>query len=175
VALCVVESPAARVGATVGIGLSRALECRAGVRDGLSLGTLHRAGRRLVMKQPVDGLWSGGAAPGARRRVLDLQLEPRDLPRAWPAIGSAAAAEQSCTGRDDEEADIGRAPNGFTRKIRRVESGAYRMARVAHGGLLAAPKGCLAATPEEMARAPELFPAVDGQRFVPDNVFMIAD
>jgi hypothetical protein len=48
---CFVEGLGTRDGVTIGIGLSRALECSVGVRVGLSLGVLHCAWRRLVMKQ----------------------------------------------------------------------------------------------------------------------------
>ena len=112
---CFVEGLATRDGVTIGIGLSRALECSVSVRVGLSLGVLHCAGRRLVMKQPVDGLWSGRAVPRAGRCVPDPLLELRDLHRAWPAMGSAAGAEQRGAGRGDEEADIGGPPDGLTR------------------------------------------------------------
>ena len=51
---CFVEGLATRDGVTIGIGLSRALECSIGVRGGLSLGVLHRAGRWLMMKLRRD-------------------------------------------------------------------------------------------------------------------------
>ena len=84
---CFVEGLATRDGVTIGIGLSRALECSVSVGVGLSLGVLDCAGRRLVMKQPLDGLWSGRAVPRAGRCVPDPLLELRDLHRAWPAMG----------------------------------------------------------------------------------------
>jgi hypothetical protein len=88
---CFVEGLATRDGVTIGIGLSRALECSVSVGVGLSLGVLDCAGRRLVMKQPLDGLWSGRAVPGAGRCVPDPLLELRDLRRAWPAMAAPPA------------------------------------------------------------------------------------
>ena len=100
---CFVEGLATRDGVTIGIGLSRALECSVSVSVGVgpSLGVLDCAGRRLVMKQPLDGLWSGRAVPRAGRCVPDPLLELRDLHRAWPAMGSAAGAEQGGAGRGE--------------------------------------------------------------------------
>lgn len=112
---CFVEGLGACAGIAIGIGLSRALEYSVGVRVGLSLGALHCARRRLVMKQPLDGLWSGRAAPRVGRRAPDLLLELRDLHRAWPAMSSTAGAEQGGSGRGDEEANIGGPPDGCTR------------------------------------------------------------
>jgi hypothetical protein len=58
---CFVEGLSTRDGVTIGIGLSRALECGDSVCVGLVLRELHCAGRRLVMQLCPDGLWSGRA------------------------------------------------------------------------------------------------------------------
>ena len=102
-------------GATIDIGLARSVERRGGVRIGFALGVLHCIGRRLVMKQPPNRLWSGGAALRARCRVPDLSLELRDLHGARAAMRSAAPAEHGSTGRGDEEAHISAPPDRFTR------------------------------------------------------------
>jgi hypothetical protein len=47
--LCFVEGLSTRDGVTIGISLSRALECSDSVFLGLPLRKLHCAGRRLVM------------------------------------------------------------------------------------------------------------------------------
>ena len=65
--------------ATIDIGLTRSVERRGSVQIGLALGILHSIGRRLMMKQPLNGLWGGGAALRAECRVPDLSLELRDL------------------------------------------------------------------------------------------------
>ena len=64
--------------ATIDIGLTRSVERRGSVRIGLALGILHSIGRRLMMKQPPNGLWGGGAALRAGSSVLDLSLELGD-------------------------------------------------------------------------------------------------
>jgi len=93
-----------------------------------------------MMKQPLNGLWGGGAALRAGSRVPDLSLELRDLQVARAAMRSAAAAEHGDTGRGDEEAHISAPPDGLTRRIR-VESYGYQTAMDSHVDLLAAPKG----------------------------------
>ena len=42
--------------ATFDIGVTRSVERRGSVRIGLAHGALHFIGRRLVMKQPLNGL-----------------------------------------------------------------------------------------------------------------------
>ena len=79
-------------GATIDIGLARSVERRGGVRIGFALGVLDCIGRRLVMKQPHNRLWGGGAALQAGSSVLDLSLELGDLQGAWAAMRSAADA-----------------------------------------------------------------------------------
>ena len=96
--------------ATFDIGLTRSVERRGSVRIGLALGVLHSIGRRLMMKQPLNGLWGGGAALRAGSRVPDLSLELRDLKVARAATRSAAPAEHGGTGRGDEEAYISAPP-----------------------------------------------------------------
>src|SRR5580692_7422033 len=102
---CFVERLGAGGRVTIGIGLSRALQYGGGIRIGLALGVAHSLGRRLVMKLRLDGLGSGWAAFCAGRCVPDLSLKLLDLRCAWPAMGSAAAAKQSGSGRRDEEAE----------------------------------------------------------------------
>ena len=46
--------------ATFDIGLTRSVERRGSVQIGLALGILHSIGRRLMMKQPPNGLWAVG-------------------------------------------------------------------------------------------------------------------
>jgi hypothetical protein len=92
--------------ATFDIGLTRSVERRGSVRIGLALGVLHSIGRRLMMKQPLNGLWGGGAALRAGSRVPDLSLELRDLKVARAATRSAAPAEHGGTRHGDEEAYI---------------------------------------------------------------------
>ena len=58
---CFVEGLSTRDGVTIGIGLSRALECSDSFCVSLTLRVLHRAVRRLVMQLCPDGLWSGCA------------------------------------------------------------------------------------------------------------------
>ena len=101
--------------ATIDIGLTRSVERRGGVRIGFALGVLHCIGRRLMMKQPHNGLWGGGAALRAGSSVLDLSLELRDLQGARAAMRSAAAAEHAGPGRGDEEAYISAPPDGLAR------------------------------------------------------------
>ena len=96
--------------ATFDIGLTRSVECRGGVRIGLALGILHSIGRWLMMKQPLNGLWCGGAALRAGSRVPDLSLELRDLKVARAATRRAAPAEHGGTDRGDEEAHISAPP-----------------------------------------------------------------
>ena len=56
--------------ATIDIGLMRSVERRGGVRIGLALGVLHSIRRRLMMKQPPNGLWGVGSALRAGSSVL---------------------------------------------------------------------------------------------------------
>ena len=49
--------------ATCEIGLTRLVERRGSVRISFALGVLHSIGRRLMMKQPPNGL-CGGGTPG---------------------------------------------------------------------------------------------------------------
>jgi len=102
---CFVEGLGARSGVIVGIGLSRTVQYGGGIGISLALGVAHSLGRRLVMKLRLDGLGSGWAAFCAGRCVPDLSLKLLDLRCAWPAMGSAAAAKHSGSGRRDEEAE----------------------------------------------------------------------
>jgi hypothetical protein len=133
---------------TIDIGLAHSVESRGGGQMGLALRVLHCIGRRLVMKLPGNGLWGGGAALRAGCCVPDLSPKPCDLHGARPAMRGTAAPEHGSTGRSDEEAHISAPPDGLTRYIWRVESCAYQMARVAHVGLLAAPKEWLGGQPQ---------------------------
>jgi len=101
--------------ATFDIGLTRSVERRGSVRIGLALGVLHSIGRRLMMKQPPNGLWGGGAALQAGCSVLDLSLELRDVQGARAAMRSTAAAEHAGTGRGDDKAHISAPPDGLAR------------------------------------------------------------
>ena len=101
--------------ATFDIGLTRLVERRGSVRICFALGVLHSIGRRLMMKQPPNGLWGGGAALRAGSRVPDLSLELRDLHGARAAIRSVAAAEHAGTGRGDDKAHISAPPDGLAR------------------------------------------------------------
>jgi hypothetical protein len=96
--------------ATFDIGLTRSVECRGSVQIGLGLGILHSIGRWLMMKQPLNGLWCGGAALRAGSRVPDLSLELRDLKVARAATRRAVPAEHGGTDRGDEEAHISAPP-----------------------------------------------------------------
>jgi hypothetical protein len=108
-----IEGLHARDGATIGVGLSRSVERRDGVRVGGALGVLHYLRRRLVMKLRRNGLWSGWAALPYGRRVTNLAIKLRDLLRAWAAMSGAATADDGDTRRDDQQADVGGPPNGF--------------------------------------------------------------
>jgi hypothetical protein len=70
--------------------------------------------RRASVGDEAAPRWSGRAVPRAGRCVPDPLLELRDLHRAWPAVGSAAGAEQGGAGRGDEEVDIGEPPDGLS-------------------------------------------------------------
>ena len=101
--------------ATFDIGLTRSVERRGSVPIGLAFGILHSIGRRLMMKQPPNGLWGGGAALQAGCSVLDLSLELRDVQGARAAMRSTAAAEHAGTGRGDDKAHISAPPDGLAR------------------------------------------------------------
>jgi len=87
--------------ATCEIGLTRLVERRGSVRICFALGVLHSIGRRLMMKQPPNGLCGGGTAFRAGSGVRDLSFELRDLQGARAAMRSAAAAKHDGTGRGD--------------------------------------------------------------------------
>ena len=119
-ALRLVKCLGASNGATIEICLARSVERDGGVQVGFPLGILHCIARRLVMKQPDNGLWSGRAARRTGCRELDLSLELYDLPGARPAMRGPAAAEH---GRDEEDAHIGTPPR-LTRQTPPAESSA---------------------------------------------------
>src|SRR5580704_12700615 len=104
--------------ATIYIGPTRSVERRRSVRIGLALSVLHSIARRLMMKQPPNGLWGRGAALRAGSSVPDLLLELCDLQGARAAIRSAAAVKHAGTGRGDEEAHISAPSDGLMRQIR---------------------------------------------------------
>ena len=105
-------------GATIEICLARSVERDRGVQVGFLFGILNHIGRRLVMKQPRDGLWSGRTARRTGRRELDLSLELCDLPGARPAMRGSAEAER---GRGDKDAHISTPPRP-TRQTAPAES-----------------------------------------------------
>jgi hypothetical protein len=88
-----IEGLHARDGATIGVGLSRSIERRDGVRAGGALGVLHCLRRGLVMKLHRNGLWSGWAPLPHGRHVTNLAIKLGDLLRAWPAMSGAATAD----------------------------------------------------------------------------------
>jgi hypothetical protein len=88
-------------GATIEICLVCSVEHVGGVQVCFPFGILNHIGRRLMMKQPRNGLWSGQTARRAERRKLDLSLELCDLPGARPAMRGSAEAER---GRGDKDA-----------------------------------------------------------------------
>jgi hypothetical protein len=87
--------------ATCEIDLTRLVERRGSVRICFALGDLHSIGRRLMMKQPPNGLRGGGTGFRVGSRVRDLSFELRDLQGARAAMRSAAAAKHGGTGRGD--------------------------------------------------------------------------
>ena len=107
-------------GATIDIGLARSIKRDDGIQVGFPLGILHYIGRRLVMKQPGNGLWSGRAARRTGLRELDLSLELRDLGGARPAMRGATAAENR---RADEDGHTSM-PSCSTRQTSLTESSA---------------------------------------------------
>jgi hypothetical protein len=111
---CCLVSPGTRDGVTLGIGLSRALECGVCLHAGPSLSALHVGGRRLVMKLRPQSLWTGRAALRAGRCEPDLSFELCNLHRARPAVVSAAAAEHDGSYRGDEAADRSGPLGGLT-------------------------------------------------------------
>jgi hypothetical protein len=107
-------------GATTEICLARSVEHNGGVQVGFPFGILNHIGRRLVMKQPRNGLWSGRTARRTGCRELDLSLELCDLPGARPAMRGSAEAKR---GRGDKDAHISTPPR-LTRQTAPAESSA---------------------------------------------------
>jgi hypothetical protein len=107
-------------GATIEICLPRSVGHDGGVQVCFPFGILNHIGRRLVMKQPRNGLWSGRTACRTGCRELDLSLELCDLPGARPATRGSAEAER---GRGDKDAHISTPPR-LTRQTAPAESSA---------------------------------------------------